>query len=334
MLRIHIKSWLAAAVLALAVLPGAAVGQQAGGAGGAAYPAKTVRFIVSAAAGGGNDLVARIVAQHMQAKWGQSMVVENRPGAGNNLAAELVFKSDPDGYTFLVSPPAPLTVNKALFKELRYEPEKLEPMSIATYIPNILTVKPDSPFKTAQELFAFFKANPGKLTYGSQGNGTTGHLTAALLEQVLGVKHAHLPYGGAGPALRDLAANVYDFIFADIGTVLPLTEGDKPVRMLAATVAKRPAIAPGLPTIAEVGMAELQSDTWTAFTAPPGTPLAIREKWAAAIKELVFSAEVVGTLGKLGHEPWGYGPKEMADLVAKEAARWQDVVRKSGARVQ
>ncbi len=298
------------------------------------YPNKAVRLIVSAAAGGGNDLIARIVAQHLQPKWKQSIVVENRPGAGNNLAAEFVYKSDPDGYTLLVSPPAPLVVNKALFKELRFEPEKLEPVAISSYIPNVLAVKPESPFKTAQELVAFAKANPGKLTYGSQGNGTTGHLTGALFEMVIGVKHAHLPYAGAGPALRDLAANVYDFIFADIGTVFPLTEGEKPVRMLAATVAIRPKIAPNLPTISEVGLPELQSDTWTAFTAPPGTPLAIREKWAAAIREIMFTPEVVSTLAKLGVEPWGYGPKETAELVAKETARWTDVVRKSGARIQ
>jgi tripartite-type tricarboxylate transporter receptor subunit TctC len=327
-----LTSRLAAMALALLAAPAMALAQQS--PANAPYPNKPVRFIVSAAAGGGNDLVARVIAQHMQSRWGQSMVVENRPGAGNNLAAEFVFKSDPDGYTLLASPPAPLVVNKALFKELRFEPEKLEPVSIATYIPNVLAVKPDSQFKTAQELFAFFKANPGKLTYGSQGNGTTGHLTAALMEQLLGARHAHLPYAGAGPALRDLAAGVYDFIFADIGTVMPLTQGEKPVRMLAATVRKAPSIAPSLPTIAEVGMPELQSDTWTAFTAPPGTPLAIREKWSAAIKELMFDPAIFANLAKLGHEPLGLSPKEMADLVSREAARWQEVVRKSGAKVQ
>ena len=183
-------------------------------------------------------------------------------------------------------------------------------------------------------MIAFAKANPGKLTYGSQGNGTTGHLTGALFEMLVGAKHAHLPYSGAGPALRDLAGGVYDFIFADIGTVLPLTQGEKPVRMLAATVKQAPSIAKDLPTIAEVGMPELQSDTWTAFTAPPGTPLAIREKWAAAIKEIMFNPEVSATLAKIGVEPWGLGPKEMADLVAKETTRWTEVVRKANARIQ
>ena len=325
--------WLRPA-LAAALIAGAAAGAAAQGDKAADYPSRTVRIIVSAAAGGGNDLIARLVGQHLQPKWGQSIVVENRPGAGNNLAAEFVYKSDPDGYTLLVSPPAPLVVNKALFKELRFEPEKLERVAISSYIPNVLAVKPDSPFKTAQELFAFAKANPGKLTYGSQGNGTTGHLTAALFEMLIGAKHAHLPYGGAGPALRDLAAGVYDFIFADIGTVLPLTQGERPVRMLAATVKKAPSIARHLPTIAEVGMPELESDTWTAFTAPPGTPLAIREKWAAAIKEVMFTPQVMAMLEKIGVEPWGLGPKEMSELIERETARWTEVVRKANARVQ
>ena len=155
----------------------------------------------------------------------------------------------------------------------------------------------------------------------------------ALFNMLTGGRHAHLPYTGAGPSMRDLAANVFDFMFADIGTVMPLTEGDTPVRMLAATVAKAPAIAPKLPTIAEVGLPELQSDTWTAFTAPPGTPLDIREKLAAAIREIMFTPEVMAQLAKLGVEPWGYGPKEMADLVAKETARWTDVVRKANAKL-
>lgn len=333
-----IALWMRFSIAVTAVVTVMAAGgqtkAQAQGAGAASYPNRAVRLIVSVAPGGGNDLIARLVAQRLQPLWNQSIVVENKTGGGNNLAAEFVYKSDPDGYTLMVSPPAPLVVNKALFKELRFEPEKLEPVAISSYIPNVLVVKPNSPFKTAQELIAFAKANPGKLTYGSQGNGTTGHLTGALFEMLIGVKHAHLPYTGAGPAMRDLAANVFDFMFADIGTVIPLTEGDNPVHMLAATVMKPPAIAPKLPTIADVGMPDLQSDTWTAFTAPPGTPRDIRDKWADAIRTIMFTPEVTAHLAKLGVEPLGLGPQEMADLVAKETARWTDVVKKANARIQ
>ena len=315
-------------VAALVASAGLAAAQSA-----ADYPAKPIKLIVSAAAGGGNDMIARIVAERLQTMWKQTVVVENRPGAGNNIAAEFVFKSPPDGTTFLVSPPAPLVVNAALFKELRFDPEKLEPVSISSYIPNILVVKPNSPFKTAQELIAFAKANPGKLNYASQGNGTTGHLTAALFEMLIGAKHAHVPYSGAAPALNDIVAGHVDFMFADVGTVLPLAQGGK-LRMLAATTKEAPAVARELPTIAQVGMPELLSDTWTAFTAPPATPLAIREKVAAAIKEIMFFADIKKRLEAVGVEPWGLGPKEMFQLVAIETRRWTDVVRKANVRLQ
>ena len=318
---------------AVAALAGASAGAMAQTAADADYPSKPIRFVVSAAAGGGNDMIARIVAERLQGMWKQTVTVENRTGAGNNIAAEYVYKSPADGYTMLVSPPAPLVVNAALFKELRFDPAKLEPVSISSYIPNVLAVKPDSPFKTAQELIAFAKANPGKLNYASQGNGTTGHLTGALFEMLIGAKHAHVPYAGAAPALNDLVAGHVDFMFADIGTVLPLAQDGK-VRMLASTTPTRPAVAKSLPTVAEIGMPELLSDTWTAFTAPPGTPLAVREKMAAAIREIMFLPDVKARLEAVGVEPWGMGPKEMAELVAKETKRWTDVVYKAGVRLQ
>ena len=319
-------------VFAMAALAGAS-GASAQTAPEADYPSKPIRLIVSASAGGGNDMIARIVAERLQATWKQTVTVENRVGAGNNIAAEFVYKSPGDGYTLLVSPPAPLVVNAALFKELRFEPAKLESVSISSYIPNVLAVKPDSPFKTAQELIAFAKANPGKLNYGSQGNGTTGHLTAALLEMLIGAKHAHVPYAGAAPALNDLVAGHIDFMFADIGTVLPLAADGK-LRMLASTTKEAPSVAKTLPTVAQVGMPELLSDTWTAFTAPPGTPLAAREKLAAAIREIMFTADVKARLEAVGIEPWGLGPKEMAELVAKETKRWTEVVHKANVRLQ
>ncbi len=297
------------------------------------YPNKPIRIVVSAAAGGGNDFIARIVAERLQNKWNQSVTVENRPGAGNNLAAEYVYRQPNDGYTMLVSPPAPLVVNAALYKEMRFDPEKLEPVAVSSFIPNVLVVRGNAPWNTAQEFIAYAKANPGKLNYGSQGNGTTGHLTAALFEMLVGAKHAHVPYGGAAPALNDLAAGDIDFMFADIGTVLPLAQGGK-LKLLASTTKEAPSIAKNLPTIAAVGMPDLLSDTFTAFTAPPGTPLDIREKLAAAIKEIMFSPQIKARLEAVGVEPWGLGPKEMAELVKKETQRWTDVVRKADVRIQ
>jgi tripartite-type tricarboxylate transporter receptor subunit TctC len=296
------------------------------------YPKGNIKIIVSAAAGGGNDLIARILSERLPPMLGQTIVVENRPGAGNNLAAEVVYRSPPDGYTLLCSPPAPIIVNAALFKELRFDPTKMEQVSITSYIPNVLVVNPKSPFNTARDFIAYAKANPGKLSYASQGNGTTGHLTGALFEELIGAKHTHVPYGGAAPALNDVAAGHVDFMFADIGTVLPLAQGGL-LRMLA-TLTKDPTpSAPDLPTIASVGLPELLSDTWTIFTAPPGTPLAIREKLSAAFKEVMFMPDVKARLEKIGVVPWGLDVKQSGELVARETKRWTDIIKRANVRI-
>ena len=301
--------------------------------GAADFPKSTIRIICSAAVGGGNDLIARIVSARLQPIWGQTIIVENRPGAGNNIAADLVYRAPPDGYTLLVSPPGPVTVNKALFTDLRYDPDRLEPVTITSYIPNVLVVADTSPFASARDFIAFAKANPGKLTYASQGIGTTGHLTGALFEQIIGARHRHVPFGGAAPALTDVMAGHVDFMFADIGTVLSLAQGGK-LRMLA-TLTKDPTPqAPDLPTIGSAGLPDLLSDTWTVFTAPPGTPLAIREKYAAAMREVIFLPEVRDQLGRIGVVPWGLGVRETADLIRAETKRWGDVVRVAGVKVE
>ncbi len=297
------------------------------------YPKAPIKIIVSAAAGGGNDLIARIVAERLQAKWGQTVVVENRPGAGNNLATELVYRSAPDGYTLLVSPPAPLVVNQALFKELRFDPKKIAVVGITSYIPNLLIVGGKSPFNTAQEFIAYAKANPGKLSYASQGVGTTGHLTAALFEEMIGAKHAHVPFNGGAPALQNVASGHVDFVFADLGTALPLAEGGL-VKMLATLTKDVPEAAPKLPTIASVGMPELLSDTFTSFTAPPGTPLDIREKLNAALREIIMSDDVKARLNKIGVVPWGLTVKQSEDHIARETERWTAIVKKANLRAE
>jgi tripartite-type tricarboxylate transporter receptor subunit TctC len=321
------KRFLGIAIAGLGLLcgAGAAFAQSAA----ANYPNGPIKVIVSAAAGGGNDLIARIAGDKLQRKWGQNVVVDNRPGAGNNLATEIMYRSPPDGYTIMVSPPASLVVNQVLFKELRFDPAKIEPVAITSYIPNVMVVNANSPFKTAQDLIDFAKKNPGKLSYASQGRGTTGHLTGALFEALTGSKQNHVPFGGAAPALNSVAGGQVDFMFADIGTTMPLLQGGL-VRVLATLTKDRITVAPDVPTIAEVGMPDLLSDTWTAFTAPPGTPLDVREKMGAALKEMIFEPETVAKLAKIGVIPLGLGPKESADLIARETKRWTDVVKNAG----
>ena len=297
------------------------------------YPKAPIKIIVSAAAGGGNDLIARLVAERLQSKWGQTVVVENRPGAGNNLATEIVYRSPPDGYTLLVSPPAPLVVNQALFKELRFDPKKIEVVGITSYIPNLLVVGGKSQFNTAQDFIAYAKANPGKLSYASQGVGTTGHLTGALFEEMIGAKHAHVPFSGGAPALQNVASGHVDFVFADLGTALPLAEGGL-VKMLATLTKDVPEAAPKLPTIAAVGLPDLLSDTFTSFTAPPGTPLDIREKLNAALREIIMSEDVKAKLNKIGVVPWGLTVKQSEDHIARETERWTSVVKKANLRAE
>lgn len=318
---------------ALAVVASMAAVAPARAQGAAEFPKSQIKLICSAAPGGGNDLIARIMGQHLQPLWGQNVIVENRPGAGNNIAADFVYRAAPDGYTLLVSPPAPLTVNKSLFKDLRFDPEKLEPVTITSYIPNVLVVPAASPFKTAVEFIAYARANPGKLSYASQGIGTTGHLTGALFEQLTGSPQAHVPFAGAAPALMDVLAGHVDFMFSDIGTVMQLAQGGQ-LRMLAALTKEAPPAAPDLPTIAAAGMPELLSDTWTAFTAPPGTPLSIREKYAAAMRGIIFLPAVEAQLAKIGVVPWGLGVAESAALIRAETKRWSDVARRANVKVE
>lgn len=296
------------------------------------FPQSAIQMIVSVPAGGANDMIARILAERLSAKWGKPVVVENRVGAGSNIAAEFVSRASPDGYTILVSPPAPLVVNAALFKQLRYDPTALTPISIISFTPNVLVVSSKSRFKTAEQFLEFAKRNPEKLSYASQGNGTTGHLTGALMEQILGVKQIHVPYSGAAPALNDLVAGHVDFMFADVGTISSLTQGGA-LRMLA-VLAERPIdIDPSVPTMASIGMKDFLSDTWTAFSAPPGTPLAIRQKLSAAMREIIFSDKVKAHLEKLGITPLGLTPEESAQVILKETRRWTDVIKRAGVTI-
>ena len=184
------------------------------------YPSRPIRLIVCVPAGGGVDTVARIVADGLQKRLGQPVVVENRAGAAGNIGAEAVFTSEPDGYTLLAAQASPLTVNPLLYKKMNFDPTQFAPVAIMTVIPNVLLVRSDFPAKTAQEFIAYAKANPGKINYASQGIGTSSHLTAALLEHVIGAKFVHVPYKGTSPALNDIIAGHVDMIFMELALSL------------------------------------------------------------------------------------------------------------------
>src|SRR5205809_6435985 len=257
---------IAAAVAVLAMSP--ALGQPDEPAD---YPNRPVKIVVSVPAGGGVDTVTRIFAAGLQQRLGQPFVIENRGGGGGNIGAETVYTAEPDGYTLLASQPAPITSNIALYKKLNFDPVALESVAVMSKIPNVLLVRQDFPARTVQEFIAYAKANPGKLTFASQGPGTTSHLTAELFANVTGTKMLHVPYRGTGPALNDLVAGHVDFIFMELASGVKLHEAGK-ARVLAVATEKRLDVLPNIPTLIEVGVPGLVSDTWNAISAPPKTP--------------------------------------------------------------
>jgi tripartite-type tricarboxylate transporter receptor subunit TctC len=290
------------------------------------YPNRPIRIIVCVPAGGGVDTVTRIVADGLQKRLGQPVVVENRAGAAGNIGADVVFHSDPDGYTLLAAQSPPLTINPLLYKNMNFDPTLFEPVAIMTVIPNVLLVRPDFPAKTAQEFIAYVKANPGKVNYASQGIGTTSHLTAALFETVTGSKLVHVPYKGTAPALNDLIAGHVDMIFMELASAIKLHEAGR-ARILAVATAKRIATLPDIPTLGEVAAQNFESRAWNAIAAPPKTPAAIVTKLNKAINEVLKSPQVQAHFAKLNMQAAGGSPAEAAVFIRQETKVWGDVIK-------
>src|SRR5471030_1011645 len=277
------------------------------------YPNRPIRIIVCVPAGGGVDTVTRIVANGLQKRLGQPLVVENRAGAAGNIGADVVFHSDPDGYTLLAAQSSPLTINPLLYKNMNFDPTLFEPVAIMTVIPNVLLVRPDFPAKTAQELIAYGKANPGKINYASQGIGTTSHLTAALFETVTGTKLVHVPYKGTAPALNDIIASHVDFIFMELASAIKLHEGGR-ARILAVATTKRIENLPDIPTLDEAGVKGFESGTWNAIAAPPKTPPAIVAKLNTAINEVLKSPEAQAHFASINLHAAGGDAAEASEI--------------------
>ncbi len=292
----------------------------------ASYPARPIRIISATPAGGGVDLSARIVADQLQKLWGQPVTVENRTGGSNNIAGEMVAKAEPDGYMLLATPPNTLTANAVLFKSLAYDPAALEPVAVMAMGANVLAVKNDLPVKSAPEWIAHAKANAGKLSYASQGNGSTSHLTMELFQTRTGTKLAHVPYRGAAPAVNDLAGGHVDTMFCDIGTILPLHQAGK-VRIIAAASLQRLSQLPDIPTIDENGSKGFNSSTFFSLMAPPKTPPEIRAKLNKAIVAAMQTPEVQAKLKAIYVDSSSLDIKQMAEFVRDEAKLWGDVIR-------
>jgi tripartite-type tricarboxylate transporter receptor subunit TctC len=293
------------------------------------YPTRPVKIIVSVPAGGGVDTVTRIFAAGLQQRLGQPFVIENRGGGGGNIGAEAAYVAEPDGYTLLATQPAPITSNIALYKKLNFDPVALEPVAVMSKFPNVLLVRQDFPAKTVQDFIAYVKANPGKVTYASQGPGTTSHLTAELFARATGTKMLHVPYRGTGPALNDLVAGHVDFIFMELASGVKLHEAGK-ARILAVATDKRLDSLPNVPTLIEVGLPDFISDTWNAISAPPKTPPAIIAKLNRTINDIINEPETKTRFRELNLMAAGGSPQDMAKLKREETERWTKVIRDAG----
>jgi len=295
----------------------------------ATYPNRSVRIIVTVPAGGGVDSVTRIFADKLQRRLGQPFVIENQAGAGGNVGASTVFGAAPDGYTLMSSQPAPLTTNVALYKKLSFDPAAFEPVVIMSRFPNVLLVRKDFPAKTAAEFIAYAKANPGKLNYGSQGIGTTSHLTTELFMSLTGTRMVHVPYKGTAPALNDLMASQVDLVFMELSSAVRLHQGGN-ARILAVATDQRLESLPEIPTMIEAGVPNFLSDTWNALSAPPRTPAPIVNKLNQAVNEIIDAPDTKKQFEALNLLPAGGSPAAMGKFVREETLRWTEVIRRSG----
>src|SRR5215468_987870 len=296
------------------------------------YPTRAVKIIVPFPAGGSADVVPRIVAEWLSRKWGQPVVIENRPGAGGNIGAELAYKAEPDGYTLLSAPPPPLVINQNLYPRLAFDPTQFEKIAVLVRIPNSLVVTPKFPPRSVAEFITYAKANPGKINSATQGNGTTSHLTSEMFQMMAGVQFQHVPYTGTAPALNDLVGGSVEIMFDNLGVSLQLVNGDK-LRLLAVASPKRMASLPGVPTIAET-LPGFESEAFYAVVAPPRTPAAIVNKINADINDALRQAELAPRFATLSAETVGGTPSETADYMRAEAERWNKVIKAANVKLQ
>ncbi len=295
------------------------------------WPSKSIKIVVPNPAGGSADLFPRLIAEALGTKLGQAIVIDNKPGAAGNIAAEYIYNAEPDGYTLMAAPPPPLSINVSLYPKLNYEPAKFTPITILSLVPNALMVHPSVPVNTVQELIQYAKTNPDKLSYASQGNGSTAHLTAELFKQKTGVRMVHVPYKGDAPAMADLLAGHVQIMFGNVAQATAHLRTGK-LKLLAVTSSKRQSQLPQIPAMQEV-VPGVIAVAWFAMVAPPKTPPAIAQKLSSTIAEILRTPEMVRRFAEVGAEPVGNTPEEMAQWMREDTERWRQVIKNGGVTI-
>ncbi|WP_326540576.1 Bug family tripartite tricarboxylate transporter substrate binding protein [Pseudorhodoferax sp.] len=314
------------------LVAGLAIGLQAAFAQ-TAYPAKPVTLVVPGPPAGITDQLARLIAHKLGEQLGQQVIVDNKPGAGGNLAAETVAKAAPDGYTLLMGTQGTQATNQYLYKALRFDPDKdFVPVHTLISIPNILVVRADRPYRTVKDLVDAAAQQPGKLTASSAGNGTGTHLASEQFQTVAGVKFVHVPYKGSAPSIQDLLAGLIDLSFDYPASTLAQVQAGK-LRALAVTGTSRLPALPQVPTIAEAGYPQAESTSWIGLLFPARTPAPVVERMQTEVARALQDPAVVEAIGRMGGVPLALGGARFGAFVHGERARWKATIERSGATV-
>ena len=296
-----------------------------------AYPTKPVTIIVPFAAGGTTDILARIIGQALTAELGQSVVVDNRAGAGGNIGGQAAAKATPDGHTLFMGTVGTHAINASLYKKMPFDPVKdFAPLTRVANVPNLLVANPAQPYKSVKDLIAYAKANPGKVNFGSSGNGSSIHLSGELFKSLAKVDMQHVPYKGSAPAVTDLLGNQIAIMFDNMPSAIQHVRSGKLVP-LAVTTAKRSPELPNVPTIAEAGVPGYEATSWFGMFAPAGTPAPVLAKLNAAIVKVLAQPDVKKKINEQGAEVYSETPEQFAAFIQAESVKWGKVVKESGA---
>ena len=296
------------------------------------YPAKTIRIVVPYTAGGGTDIVARIIAQKLGEAWGQQVIADNRPGASGMIAGEIVSKSPPDGYTLIMGYTGDVAINQSLFKKMTFDPVKnFTPVALAATAPMLFVVHPSVPATNVKQVIALAKARPGQLVYASAGVGQPGHLAFELLQHSAKIQLTHVPYKGGAPAVTDLVGGHVMMFFSGIMPAIPHVRSGK-LRAIAVSTSKRSPVAPEVPTMIEAGMPGFDLPTWYGVLAPAGTPRDVVTKLSTEVTRAISLPDVKERLLREGADPAPSTPEQFAQFIQSEVAKYASIIREANVR--